>query len=314
MTRPAAALLLTLLLLTTLAAGCLGGDEGPDQPTEGGGQAPSEDRDQDGESTGSGPDAGSSPPSEQRPRQSLPAPFLLQGDRCHRLTLLVPTDRTSAEELLPEGFSATSYQNATGTQDPQDRATLIVRFTRCQQGGLASDQGTGQGFTWHTLALAARPPAPYQVETSQGEAFMLAATTDDEALAEALQARGWAVAQGSANLSLTATPVTTLLQASAQGGELATQAEGTLVGANASAPAGFTRLWHAPQERLEYLHDAVTAPHATINASGAVRSEDPASRTAQLVGPTSSATGTLTGPMNLLATPVLVEAGGSPGA
>lgn len=297
-------LLAAILLLAVSAAGCLGGQEEPDQ---GRSEAPEDGTDSDREDQDE-PETRdrSDDPGTVRERDGPPPPFLLQGEACKDARLQVPVDADQARALIPDGFTLEPYAQAGPATLPVDQAALQVLTLRCPTGGLSAG---GQGWTMHLLALHVQPPEELRADQALSELYLIEATVDRASLAQAFSARGWAVSQGEANLSLTRPPAGgTVFESQATGGNLSTRFQGSTGGQNETRASGFLRYWHDPAERLEHLQVILTSSHEKANATGFVQAQEPMSRTGQLVGPGATGSGALLGPYPLLATPTVVEA------
>lgn len=298
------ALFLGVLILLAGTAGCFGGDDDQarDRPSP-----PDEDGDQGGGDQQTGREDGGTDRTDDD-RQGPPPPFLLQGERCRDARLEVPVDAEQARALIPEGFSLEPYRQETPVALPIEQAALRVLTIRCPVGGLS--QG-GPGWTLHLLALHVQPPEEHRGAQSLSELYVIEAVASETSVATVFQDRGWAVADGTANLTLTGSPTGfTAFESQAEGGEVANRMQGSTSGPNETRTSGFVRYWHDPAERLEYLHLALTSFHEARNATGLIQPQDPGSRTGQLLGPATSGTGGLVGPYSLLATPTLIRAAG----
>ncbi len=294
------------LLLLATSAGCIGGQESPDRapspdPSDDPGDGGQHDE---GAGTGTGLSAGNTTTEvERRP----PAPFLLQGQACRDAQLRVPVDAEQARALIPDGFTLVPYQGQATGAGPIEQAALQVLTVRCNTGGLTRG---ASGWSLHLLALEVEPPEGLQASQALEELFLLEGLSDEQPVAQAFAQRGWNVSQGTVNLSLTTSPAGgAVFESQATGGNLSARTQGSTTGQNETRSSGFVRYWHAPADRMEYLHLALISSHEQTNATGAVSSQAPESLTGQLVGPGAAGQGALVGPYDLLATPTVVRAG-----
>lgn len=222
------ALLLAGLLLVTLSAGCIGGQEAQDQADPAPTDEPGDDPEADGGASQSPASDGGNATGPAR--QGPPPPFLLQGESCRDARLQVPVDADQARGVIPEGFTLEPYDQPTASPLPGGSAALQVLTLRCSTGGLS---GGGDAWTRHLLALEVQPPEALRAAQALEEHYLVEAVADRAAVAQAFTARGWAITEGSANLSLTAPPTGgTVFESQAAGGNLSTQVQGSTVGQN----------------------------------------------------------------------------------
>lgn len=298
MNRPLSGVVLVLALLvsTPALAGCLGEEDPETQPR------PSPPDDEDGGES-SPPGTGGEDPREQ-PR--LPAPFLLRASACHSSTVLVPANEEVAAGHLPDGFSTVPLTRSLGGPEGVPAAGLQVLTIRCEEGGvLGSAEG---GASLHLLALVVDVPEAYASQATRQELFLVAGIAGQEPVGEAFGERGWAVTAGTVSLTVTSTPLGGgLLEASGEDATNGTSVAGTFAPENTTDPPGLLRVWHAPADRLEYLHLAIGAAHPVSNGTATVRTQAAQGPTADLLGPGAAGRLALAGPYNVLASPVLVE-------